>query len=167
MQEIIVDPGTPSTSTVRSNRFDRKTMLYVRWNQRGKVCYELLKPVETVNTKHYQPQLTDLNHSMFQKRPERGRTERGNTKSFFFMIMFQHIRQNLNWFVTRQHIVLRHAVYSSDLAPSEYHLFALMGHALAEQRFASYEDVKKWLGERFSTKAEDFYWRCFHKLFER
>jgi len=36
-----------------------------------------------------------------------------------------------------------HAAYSSNLAPSDYHLFASMGHALAEQRFGSYEDVKK------------------------
>jgi len=39
--------------------------------------------------------------------------------------------------------VLLHATYSPDLAPFDYHLFASMGHALAEQRFGSYEDVKK------------------------
>ena len=31
-----------------------------------------------------------------------------------------------------------------------------MSHALAEQRFASYEDVKKWLDEPFAVKGEDF-----------
>jgi len=50
-----------------------------------------------------------------------------------------------------------------DLAPSDYHLFASMGHALAEQRFDSYEDVKKWLDEWFAIKGEDFYWRDIHK----
>jgi len=39
--------------------------------------------------------------------------------------------------------VLSHAAYSPDLAPTDYHLFTSMGHALAEQRFGSYEDVKK------------------------
>jgi len=38
--------------------------------------------------------------------------------------------------------VLFHAAYSPDLAPSDYS-FASMSHALAEQRFGSYEDVKK------------------------
>ena len=37
------------------------------------------------------------------------------------------------------------AAYPPDLAPSDYHLFAWMSHVLAEQRFGSYEDVKKWL----------------------
>ena len=55
--------------------------------------------------------------------------------------------------------VVPHEDYSLDLAPSDYHLFALMGHALAEQRFSSYGDLKKWLDEWFAAKGEDFYWR--------
>ena len=38
-----VTPGEPSTSTARPNRYGRKTMLCVWWDQ-------LLKPGETVNT---------------------------------------------------------------------------------------------------------------------
>ena len=68
-------------------------MLCVWWDQRRMVCYELLKPGETVNTKRYQQQLTDLNRSLLEKRPERSRTERGNKKSFFFMTMLLHIWQ--------------------------------------------------------------------------
>ena len=49
-----IDPGAPSTSTARPNRFGRKTMLCVWWNQKGVVYYELLKPGETVNIKRYQ-----------------------------------------------------------------------------------------------------------------
>ena len=36
--------------------------------------------------------------------------------------------------------IFSHAAYSPDLAPSDYHLFASMGYALAQQRFTSYED---------------------------
>jgi len=39
--------------------------------------------------------------------------------------------------------ILSHAAYSPDLAPSDYYLFASIGHALAQQRFTSYEDVRK------------------------
>ena len=53
--------------------------------------------------------------------------------------------------------VLAQATYSLDLAASDYHLFASMSHALAEQRIGSYEDVKKWSDEWFATKGEDFH----------
>jgi len=60
------------------------------------------------------------------------------------MIMHHHTQQN-----SRKRFgweILSHAAYSPDLAPSDYHLFASMGHALA-QRFTSYEDVRKWLDD--------------------
>ena len=56
------------------------------------------------------------------------------------MTILQHICDTLEVFSWE---VLSHVIYSSDLAPSDYHLFASMGHALAEQNFGSYEDVKK------------------------
>ena len=140
-------------------------MLCVWWDQKGVVYYELLKPGETVNTKRYQQQLIDLNRSILEKPEYRKRQHK---------IIFLHdnapshtakpVRdtlEELSW------EVLPHAAYSPDLAPSDYHLFASMGHALAEQRFGSYEDVKKWLDEWFAAKGEDFYWRGIHKLPER
>jgi len=48
--------------------------------------------------------------------------------------------------------MLSHAAYSSDLAPSDYTYLASMGHALAQQRFTSYKDVRKWLDDWFSSK---------------
>ena len=42
-----------------------------------------------------------------------------------------------------------------------------MGNAAADQRFGSYEDVKKCLDEWFAAKSEDFYWRDIHKLPKR
>ncbi|GFW26394.1 mariner Mos1 transposase [Trichonephila clavipes] len=44
-------------------------------------------------------------------------------------------------------VPLAHAAYSSGLSPSDYHLFASLGHALADQRFISYENVKSWLDD--------------------
>jgi len=84
------------------------------------------------------------------------------------MTMLHHIWQNQ--FETRwKHSAGKFfAAYSPDLTPSDYHLFAVsMDHALVEQHFDSYEDVKKWLDKWFAAKGKDFYWRDIHKLPER
>ena len=62
---------------------------------------------------------------------------------------------------------LPYAAYSVGLAPSDYYLFASVTHSLAEQRFGSYEDVKKRLDEWFAARGGDFYLRGIHKLCER
>lgn len=61
----------------------------------------------------------------------------------------------------------REVLSHPDLAPSDYHLFASMGHALAEQHFADFEEVKKWLDEWFSSKEKLFFWNGNNKLTER
>lgn len=43
-------------------------------------------------------------------------------------------------------------------------MFPSMGHALAKQRFHSYENVRKWLDEGFASKEKEFFWRDIHKL---
>ena len=42
-QKSWVNPGLPSTSTVKPDRFGKKTMLCVWWDQKGVVYHELLK----------------------------------------------------------------------------------------------------------------------------
>jgi len=99
-------------------------MLCVWWDQKGVVYYELLKPGETVNT-NYQQQLIDLN--LLKKRPEYQKRQHkviflhDNTPSH----TAKSVRDTLEAFSWE---VLPHAVYSPDLAPSYYHLFASMGY---------------------------------------
>ena len=42
-----------------------------------------------------------------------------------------------------------------------------MGHSLAEQRFANFEEVEKWLVEWFALKEKKFFWNGIHDLPER
>ena len=60
----------------KPNRFCRNTILSIEWDQRDVVCFDLLKPGETVNTKCYQQQLVDLNPFLLGKRPEYRRRQR-------------------------------------------------------------------------------------------
>jgi len=50
----IIDRPRRTIHIDRKNRFGRKTMLCVWWDQKGVIYYELLKPGETINTKRYQ-----------------------------------------------------------------------------------------------------------------
>lgn len=161
-----VDRGQPSTSTARPNRFGKKTMLCVWWDQRGVVYHELLKTGETVNTERYREQLIKLNHNLIEKRPEWATRHK--------KVLFLHdnapshtskrVRDTLD---ALDWEVLPHAPYSPDLAPSDYHLFSSMGHALADQHFQNYEEVEKWVADWFASKKAKFYWDGIHQLPER
>ena len=73
---IYLAPGEPPTSTTRPNRYGRRTMLCVWWDQKGEIYYELLKPDETVNTELYRQQMIDLNQALREKRPEYQKRQR-------------------------------------------------------------------------------------------
>lgn len=161
-----VTPGEPATSTARPNRYGRKTMLCVWWDQKGVVYYELLKPGETVNTQRYRQQMIDLQQALRKKRPE-------NDQRQHKVIMLHDNAPSHTAKPVKETIatfgweILPHAAYSPDLAPSDFHLFASMGHALADQRFTSYDNVRKWLDDWFAAQEEQFFWSGIHKLPER
>ncbi|QQP56022.1 Transposase [Caligus rogercresseyi] len=156
-----VTPGEPSTSTPRPNRYGRKTMLCVWWDQKGVIYYELLKPGETVNTQRYRQQMTDLDRVLREKRPEYQQRQHKvillhDKAPAHKAKQVQETIESFRW------EILQHTAYSPDLAPSDYYLFASMG-AL----FTSYEDVRKWLDDWFASKEQQFFWRGIHKLPER
>ena len=137
-------------------------MLCVWWDQKGVIYYELLKPGETVNIERYRQQMINLNQALCEKRPEWQHKVillHDNAPSHTAKLVKETI-EAFGW------EILSHAIYS-DLAPSDYHLFASMGHALAQQRFTSYENVRKWLDDWFGSKEQQFFWRGIHKLSNR
>jgi len=117
-----VDSAQPSISSSRPNRFGRKTMLCVWWDQEGVIYYELLKP-ETVNAHRYHQQLIKLHRALREKRLHyRKRHDKliflHDNASSHTSTMVQNYLETLNW------EVLPHPAYSSDLASSDYHLFS-------------------------------------------
>jgi len=110
--------------------------------------------------------MIDLNRALIEKRPEWAKRHgkvillHDNAPSHTSKPVRETIT-TLGW------EVLPHPPYSPDLAPSDYHLFASMGHALTEQQFDSYEEVEKWVSEWFASKDDQFYWHGIHKLPER
>ena len=93
--------------------------------------HELLKPGESVNSKRYQNQLVQLNHSLLVKCPEcvnkHGKIIllHDNATPHTFKVV-KSMLKDMKW------EVLTHLRYSPDLAPSDFHLFRSMAHELAE-----------------------------------
>ncbi|GFV78659.1 mariner Mos1 transposase [Trichonephila clavipes] len=129
--------------------------------------YSLLKPGETINTDRYKQQLLNLNDAILEKREQY--KKRQHKVIFLDDNAPSHrakptkdIVKALGW------EPLAHAAYSPDLAPSDYHLFASLGHTLADQRFTSYKNVKSWLDDSLASKdGSFFFWRGIHKLSKR
>ena len=115
-------------------------------DQKGVIYYELLKPGETVNTERYRQQMIDLNEALREKPPEYQKRQhkvillRDNAPSH----TAKPVKETIEAFSWE---ILSHAAYSPELAPSDYYLFASMGHALSDQRFTFYENVRKCLDD--------------------
>ena len=63
--------------------------------------------------------------------------------------------------------MLPHLPYSPEIVPSDYYLFRLMSHALAEERFQSFEDIKKWVDSWIASKDEEFFRNGIRELPEK
>ncbi|UYV73512.1 CACTIN [Cordylochernes scorpioides] len=63
-------PGQFPKQTLRPNRFGKKAMLCIWWDQTGVVYFELLKPGKMVNTSRYEQQMHSLREALNEKRPE-------------------------------------------------------------------------------------------------
>ena len=109
-------------------------------------CY-LLWAVETERNHHYgtvSNAIDAFEPSTAQKRPQ---YEQRHEK-----VILQHesarphvTKPVKTYLKTLKWEFLPHSPYSSDIAPSDYHLFRLMAHGLADHQFRSYEDIKNGL----------------------
>ncbi|GFW50945.1 mariner Mos1 transposase [Trichonephila clavipes] len=126
------------------------------------IIYELLKPGETVNTDPYKQELLNLNDTILEKREQYKKRQHkvislDDNAPNHRAKPTKDIVKALDW------EPLAHAAYLPDLVLSDYHLFASLGHALADQRFTSYENVKSWLDNWLASNDRSFFWRVINK----
>ncbi|UYV65117.1 DPYD [Cordylochernes scorpioides] len=128
----------------RPNRLGKKAMLCVWWDQTGVVYFKLLKPGETVNTSRYEQQMHSLREALNEIRPELRENhnklilQHDNAPAHNATVVKNTIK-DLGW------ELLPHRPYSPELAPSDYHLFTSLGHALKNQEFSNSVILRKWL----------------------
>ena len=98
------------------------------------IYYELLKPNETITGERYRTQLMRLSRALSEKRPqyeqrhEKVILQHDNARPHVAKLVKTYL-ETLKW------EVLRHPPYSLDIATSDYYLFWLMAHGLADQQF--------------------------------
>lgn len=159
-------PGHASTSTAKPNIHGSKLLLCIWWDQQGVIYYELLKPKETITGDRYRLQLMRLSRALKEKRPLY--EQRHDKVILLHDNARPHVAQSVKTYLeTLKWEVLPHPPYSPDIAPSDYYLFRSMAHGLAEQRFHSHEDTKKWIDSWIAAKDESFFRRGIHMLPER
>lgn len=162
-----VDRGQPSTSTRKPNIHGKKVLLNIWQDIKDVVHYKLLDPGQTaVTAKYYQQQFIRLSDSLEQKRLYTGSGSRQ-------VILQQdnarpHIAKGTkNVIYTLSWEVLPHAAYSSDLAPSDYHLFRSLHHHLADKHFKTVDEVRKNIDDFIESKPPNFFREGIRQLPER
>lgn len=161
-----VDPGQPSVSAPKRDIHGSKVMLCIWWDSKGVVYYELLKPNETIDGNRYRRQLHHMNQALIEKRPIIANKPRkvillhDNARPHVAKTVKEKLLQ-LGW------EILPHAPYSPDIAPSNYHLFRSMQHALVDTHFQNLDQVKKWIDDWIASKPLSFYYNGIHSLPEK
>ncbi|GBP41947.1 Mariner Mos1 transposase [Eumeta japonica] len=149
-------PGHASTFTAKLNIHGKKLMICIWWDQLGEVYYELLNPSETITGTLYRIRLMRLTRALKEK---------------FLQYYSRHHKIILLHDNARPHVAVTvkyylktlgskvppHSPYSPDIAPSDYHLFRSVAHALSEQRFTSYEDTKPRVDSWITSKDKEFF----------
>ncbi|GBP95514.1 Mariner Mos1 transposase [Eumeta japonica] len=130
------------------------------------VYFELLNPSETITGTLYRTHSMKSNRALKEKRPQyysihdKIILSQDNARPHAVFPLKNYFK-TLNW------EVLPHSSYSPDIAPSDYHLFLSLAHALSEQRFTSYEDTKNWVDLWIASKGKEFFRLSIRTLPER
>jgi transposase len=138
-------------------------MLWIWWDMKGIMHYELLERNLTVTAERYCQQLRRLEEAIQQKRPGRlhavilqNDNARPRTAN-----MTKAAIQELDW------EILPRPPYSPDLSPSEYHLFSSLSNNLRGVSFNNDAELQNWLDDFFTDKPADFLKREIENLLER
>ena len=144
----------PPQTTPKASLHPKKVMLYIWWNWKGVLYYELLPENQTINSNRYYSQLDQLKAALNEKRPELVNRKRiiflpDNTR-LHVSLMTRQKPLELGWEVRI------HLPYSPDIAPSDFHLFWSLQNSINGKNFNFLEDCKRHLEQFFAQKDKKF-----------
>ena len=142
-------------TTPKAGLHPKKVMLCIWWDWKRVLYDELLLENQTTNYNKYCSLLDQLKVALDEKH-----LELVNRKRIIFHQDKARLPVSL---MTRQKLVqpgwevLIHLPYSSDIAPSDFHLFWSLQNSLHGNNFNSLEDCKRHLEQFFAQKDKKFW----------
>ena len=151
-------------STIPKASLHTKKVMCIWWDWKGVLYYEFLPESQTINSNKYCSQLDQLKAALNKKHPDLVNRKsiifhQDNTRPHASLMTRQKLLQ-LGW------EVLIHPLYSSNIAPSDFHLLRSLQNSLNGKNFNSLEDCKRHLGCKSSLlkKIKSFgkmeLWSC-------
>lgn len=154
-----LSPNQQASSTpVKDFRKDKR-MLVVFWNRGGIVHYELLAKGQTMTADLYCRILRRVHRRLGYR--QRVVLQHDNARPHTANVTKKLLEEEFGW------EILEHPPYSPDLAPSDYHLFRSMEHALRNKKFQSIVEMENFLINFFNSKDPEFYARGIDLLPEK
>jgi len=143
----------------------KKIIIFIWWDFKGVIYYELLPSCKTIDSTVYCSQLTKLNQAIRTKRPEfanhKGIVFHTDDARSHTSLVIRKKLLSLDW------DVLPHPAYSPDLAPSNYHLFRSLQNSMNGKSFKDKKTLKRHLDCFFTDRPKTFYEDGIIKLVER
>ena len=140
-------------------------MLCVWWTTAGVVHFEFLPSGQTINKDVYSAQLRRVAAALAKKQPSLVNRKgvlfhQDNARPHTAKATVEVIN-SLGW------ELLPHPPYSSDIAPSDYHLFRAMDNHMRNRQFRTREDVENEIKTFFASKDVNFHKCGIYDLVQR
>ncbi|PAV61338.1 hypothetical protein WR25_18189 [Diploscapter pachys] len=143
---------TQSHQRSRNRTHQRKHLLFVWWNAKGSIYYELFPTSRTVTATIYVDQLQKLVGAIREKRPRRSVVHLLHDNTRLHVASGTHQKTTkLDW-----HPVI-HSSYSPGLALPDYHLFHPLKFHLREKQIDKYDDLKMAVDDFFMSQSPEFW----------
>ncbi|GFW90291.1 histone-lysine N-methyltransferase SETMAR [Trichonephila clavipes] len=153
--------GFPVRTKFKQTLSVRKVLCTVFWNRKGILLIDFFQCGETLNVDRYCETLWKLRRAIQNKR-------RGMLNAGFVFILDNDcphtVRRTAAVLTEFGWKLFDHPPYSSDLAPSDYHVFLHLKKFLSGERFGKDEDLKTSVIRWLLSQAAEFYDRVTQKL---
>ena len=144
-----LSPGQTGAATPKADLHSKKVMLSVHLSANGIIHWEILPNGCTITADLYCQQL-DWVAEKLKGKQDRIYYLHNNARP--------HVAKSISEKLVKfRWIIIPHPAYSSDLAPTDYHLFHSLSHHLREKKFDDGNDVKMDIANFFGQKFQDFY----------